>query len=82
MQQENNQQNVELAEIEKFCESVEEIASKGSSYMDSIISHCEAKGIELEMVKSLISPALQYKLKNEAEAIHMLKPPSSKRLPI
>jgi hypothetical protein len=70
-------------EITTFSLAIETLArDKNTSYMDAIVLYCEKTGLEVEVAAKLISGALKSKLKIEAEELHFLPKPKTRRLPI
>ena len=64
-----------------FCRQVEKYVEKWKvSYMDAIITLCEAKGIPIESMNKILSKPLIEKLKQEGEELNFL--PKSNKLPI
>lgn len=66
----------------KFSQIIEEVAVKqGITHIEAIVAHCEITGLEIEMVKSLITPQLKKKIEQEAIDLRFL-PGKGSRLPI
>ena len=72
----------EFHEIEKFSNIIEEMVEQGNTYLESIVEYCQDNDMEIELVVQFISPAIKSKLKIEAERVHLLKPPTSRRISI
>jgi hypothetical protein len=68
-------------EISEFSTKIMEMAEESNlSIMDSIVGYCEQTGMEIDVASTLISSALKSKLREEAEALNLLKAKS--KLPI
>lgn len=52
----------------------EQVASKGISYMDAVISYCNDKDIDVDSIGPLINQKLREKIQLEAEQANMIKP--------
>jgi hypothetical protein len=48
--------------------------------MDTIVTHCDQTGLEIEVSATLISPALKQMIKEEAQSMNMMK--KTAKLPI
>ena len=70
------------SEIIEFSEMIEKKFSDngGLSIMDTIVHYCESTGLEIDVVSTLISPALKAKIREEAENLNMMK--KSAKLPL
>lgn len=69
-------------EIIKFSTEIDSIVAKTDySYVEAIVSHCEAIGMELEVAALLISVSLKEKLRDDAIGKHLIKDGGA-RLPI
>jgi len=51
-------------------------------YMDAVLHFCEANGVEMETIASIIknNPSIKSKVQEEAEGLHLL--PKKSRLPL
>jgi hypothetical protein len=68
-------------EISEFSTKIMEMSEESNlSIMDSIVGYCEQTGMEIDVASTLISSALKSKLREEAEALNLLKAKS--KLPI
>ena len=68
-------------EISEFSTKIMEMAEESNlSIMDSIVGYCEQTGMEIDVASTLISSALKAKLREEAEALNLLKAKS--KLPL
>jgi len=68
-------------EIKKFSLMIEELAKETHlTLMDSICHYCSTNEFEIEVAATLISPALKFKIKEEAQELNLIKKTS--RLPI
>jgi len=71
-----------LDEKLKFSEHIESIVdSTEYTYLEAIVEHCTASGLEVEVAATLIHPALKAKIEMQASDLNMLKEKPS-RLPI
>ena len=70
------------SEIIEFSEMIEKkfTDNGGLSIMDTIVHYCESTGLEIDVVSTLISPALKAKIREEAENLNMMK--KSAKLPL
>lgn len=70
-------------EITEFTLNIEIlVAQKKTSYTDAIILYCESLGMEPEVAAQLVSGSIKAKIKREAEELHLLPKPKSKKLPV
>lgn len=70
-------------EVTTFSLAIESLArEKNTSYMDAIVLYCESTGLEVEVAAKLVSGALKSKIKLEAEELHFLPKPKTRKLPI
>ena len=68
-------------EISEFSTKIMEMSEESNlSIMDSIVGYCEQTGMEIDVASTLISSALKAKLREEAEALNLLKAKS--KLPL
>jgi hypothetical protein len=68
-------------EIKEFSAMIIRFAfDKRLGYMDAICEYCRVSGLEIEMAAKLISNPLKAKIREEAEAVNMMK--KRGRLPI
>lgn len=68
-------------EISEFSEKILTIAEDNNfTIMDAIIEYCETTGLEIDVASTLISSALKSKIREEAQALNLLKKTS--KLPI
>ena len=66
----------------KFSQGIEEANVKhGITHIEAIVSHCEKTGLEIEMVKGLVTPQLKKKLEQEAIDLRFL-PGKGSTLPL
>jgi len=49
------------------------VQSNNIEYVDAITTYCEEKGIEIDSIVSLISPALKSKIEEEALSLRLIK---------
>lgn len=69
-------------EMAKFAKSIEQlVASSGLNYIEAIVDHCSATGLEIEVAATLINANLKAKIEANAMDNNMLKEKGS-RLPI
>lgn len=52
------------------------------SYIDAMIYYADKKGIEMAVLAKMVSGTLKSKIKIEAENLHFLPKPTTKKLPI
>lgn len=64
---------VQEEQVLKFQERIESLVSSGLSYLESIQEYCELDNVEVDTVKSLISPNLMSKLIDEARERNLLE---------
>lgn len=70
-------------EVNTFSINIEELVeNKKVPYMDAILMHCEATGLEIEVAAKLISNALKSKIQLEAEDLNFLPKSNTTKLPI
>jgi hypothetical protein len=68
-------------EISEFSDMIGKLSFMlGTSHMDAIVHHCESTGMEIDVVSTLISPALKAKIREEAEDLNLMK--KSSKLPL
>lgn len=68
-------------EISEFSSIIMKTADEsGHTCMDTIIEHCEKTGVEIEIAASLISASLKSRIREEAQAVNLIK--KSARLPL
>ncbi len=61
-------------EISEFSNKIIDLVeSEGCTIMDAIVSVCEKSGMEIDVASTLVSSSLKSKLREEAEALNMLK---------
>lgn len=66
----------------KFSQAIEQMNVDAKvTHIDAIVTHCEKTGLEIEMVKGLITPQLKKKLEQEAIELRFL-PGKGSVLPI
>lgn len=71
------------AEITQFTLDIEDlVASKKILFTDAVVLYCQNKGMEVETAAQLISGSIRSKIKREAEELHLLPKPKSKKLPL
>jgi hypothetical protein len=69
-------------EMAKFARQIETaVATKGYTYIEAIVAHCEATGLEMEVAATLVNANLKAKIENNAYDINMMKEKAA-RLPI
>lgn len=69
-------------EMAKFAKSIEHlVATSGLNYIEAIVDHCTATGLEIEVAATLINANLKAKIEANAMDHNMLKEKGS-RLPI
>lgn len=69
-------------EMAKFARSIEHlVATSGLNYIEAIVDHCKATGLEIEVAATLINANLKAKIEANAMDNNMLKEKGS-RLPI
>lgn len=64
-----------------FHQQVEELVFEGISYIEAITEVCERNDIDIEDVKSILSPNLLMKLTEEAANLNLIRETTT-RLPI
>jgi len=66
---------VDTQTAEKIHLAIEEKLRLGSSYMDALVEHANANGIEIEVIAEIVkkSPILKEKIRTEAQERKMLK---------
>ena len=68
-------------EISEFSMKVAEMAEESNlTIMDAIVGYCEQTGMEIDVASTLVSSALESKLREEAQELNLLK--KSAKLPI
>jgi hypothetical protein len=68
-------------EIREFSEMiVVKSKEREMTLMDTIVTHCDQTGLEIEVSATLISPALKQMIKEEAQSMNMMK--KTAKLPI
>ena len=68
---------------DKFVEDIERLVLETKqSYIDAIVSYCEANNIDIESVNKLVSKPLKEKLRYEATELNYLKRTSHAKLPL
>jgi hypothetical protein len=68
-------------EIKKFSLMIEDLAERlDCNHIDAIIEHCNETGLEVELASTLISSALKAKIREDAQALNMMK--KSAKLPL
>lgn len=50
--------------------------------MDAVLWHCENSGLETEVAAKMIAGSLKNKIKTEAQNLHFLPRPKTRKLPI
>ena len=66
-----------------FSLNIEKLAKeKNLCYIDAIIHYCENTRLEMDMAAKMIAGTLKSKIKIEAENLHFLPKPTTRRLPI
>lgn len=76
--------NMAIINISEFISDVENIhQSLTLSYMESVVYWCEAKGLEVETISSIVknNRVLKSKIRQEAEDLNFMKKKGA-RLPI
>jgi hypothetical protein len=69
-------------EMAKFAKSIDAlVANTDYNYIEAIVEHCKATGLEIEVAATLINANLKAKIENDAMDNNMLKEKGS-RLPI
>jgi hypothetical protein len=69
-------------EIQRFSNIIlEKVKTENIEYIDAIVTYCEENELEIETIISLISPALNSKLEEEALNLRLIKS-STNRLDI
>jgi len=58
---------------QKFAEEVEQIVSKGATYLDAVQTVCEKNEIDLESARPYISSSLLEKITIEARDLNLLQ---------
>lgn len=68
----------------KFAEEIEKIIKKNPefNYIEAIISFCEEKEIEIDLISKLITKPLKEKIKRDAIELNYMKKTSRARLPL
>jgi len=70
-------------EINRFSMAVEILAvEKKASFLEAVLLHCEAIGLEVELSAKLISPILKKKIEQEARNLNYLPRTHIDKLPI
>ena len=69
-------------EMMKFAKEIDKLVSETDyNYIEAIIEHCKATGLEIEVASTLINANLKAKIESDAMENNMLKN-KSPRLPI
>jgi len=68
----------EIAEFSNMI--VDQAEQMNTSVMDTIVHHCERTGMEIDVASTLVSSALKSKIREEAQALNLLK--KNSKLPI
>jgi len=68
----------------QFAEEIEKIIKKNPefNYIEAIISFCEEKEIEIDLISKLISKPLKEKIKRDAIELNYMKKTSRAKLPL
>ena len=68
----------------QFAEEIEKIIKKNPefNYIEAIISFCEEKEIEVDLISKLISKPLKEKIKRDAIELNYMKKTSRAKLPL
>lgn len=68
----------------QFAEEIEKIIKKNPefNYIEAIISFCEEKEIEIDLISKLITKPLKEKIKRDAIELNYMKKTSRARLPL
>jgi hypothetical protein len=68
----------------KFAEEIEGIVKRNPefNYIEAIISFCEEKDIEIELISKLVTKPLKEKLKRDAIELNYMKKVSRAKLPL
>lgn len=70
-------------EVKKFSLEIERVRKeKNVSYLDAIVLYCEQYDFDLETAAKILSPMIKTQLRIEAEDLHFLPRPKSRRLPL
>ena len=68
----------------QFAEEIEKIIKKNPefNYIEAIISFCEEKEIDVDLISKLISKPLKEKIKRDAIELNYMKKTSRAKLPL
>lgn len=68
----------------QFAEEIEKIIKKNPefNYIEAIISFCEEKEIEVDLISKLITKPLKEKIKRDAIELNYMKKTSRAKLPL
>ena len=68
----------------QFAEEIEKIIKKNPefNYIEAIISFCEEREIEVDLISKLISKPLKEKIKRDAIELNYMKKTSRAKLPL
>ena len=68
----------------QFAEEIEKIIKKNPefNYIEAIISFCEEKDIEIDLISKLITKPLKEKIKRDAIELNYMKKTSRAKLPL
>lgn len=66
-----------------FSLQIEKIVKETNmSYIDAMLYYAEQKGIEMAVLAKMVTGTLKSKIKIEAQDLHFLPKPTTKKLPI
>ena len=68
----------------KFSEEIENTVKRNPefNYIEAIVSFCEEKGIEVDVISKLITKPLKEKIKRDAIELNYMKKTSRAKLPL
>lgn len=70
----------EAQELQNIIQAL--VTSKGLSYFDALIHHCEVTGLEIEVAAKLLTRTLKKHIKEDAMRLNLVKKSKSGKLAI